>query len=222
MISHPTLAAIAAHTLALTHAAPCCKTEVCPKCGDRPLSFAYHGLRSRQFLVLVERVMHCVLSALSRWKCPSCGKSFTDYPSFALPYKRIVRQDLCALSDQYVTDDDLSYRKAVQVDRMAICYHTDGQTADDRVLWPSTLHRWVGFLGRLKNTLQQALRLIRSKSATCDVFRQVVAVPCWKYRSDERRLVLQTCGRLLGTDRAYQKFFDRSVFPELATLHSWT
>jgi hypothetical protein len=184
--------------------------------------FKYHGSRKRQFLVIVDRLVQRVVSALTRWKCSCCGKTFTLYPEFALPYKRYVLQDVCRLSGRYVTDDGVSYRKAVQVNRMAVCYGAGGgEPIDDRVLWPSTLHRWVGFLGGLKDTLQQAWRLIRAKSAACDDFRRAVLVPCWKYRSEQRREVLQTCGRLLATDRAYQDHFDVSVFTHLATLCSW-
>jgi hypothetical protein len=223
MITHPVLAAIAVHTLTIERGEVQCHLEVCPKCGGRPGSFKYHATRKRQFLVIVDRLIQRVVSALTRWKCPCCGKTFTQYPEFALPNKRYVRQDVCRLGGRYVADDGVSYRRGVQVDRMAVCYDSDGegQPIDDRVLWPSTLHRWVGFLGSLKDTLQQAWRLIRAKSPTCDVFRKATPVPCWKYRSVERREVLQTCGRLLGTDRAYQDLFDVSIFTHLATLYSW-
>lgn len=48
-------------------------------------------------------------SVLTRWKFLVCHKAFTDYPDFALPYKRYVRQDLCQLSGRYVFDDSVSY-----------------------------------------------------------------------------------------------------------------
>lgn len=222
MISHPILAAIAAHTLAVERGEVQCHLAVCQKCGERPGSFKYHAARRRQFLVIVDRLVQRVVSALTRWKCPCCGTTFTLYPEFALPHKRYVRQDVCRLSERYVVDDGVSYRKAVKVNRMAVCYDAGGgRPLDDRVLWPSTLHRWIGFLGGLKDTLQRAWRLIREKSSTCDVFRQAIPVPCCKYRSEQRREVLQTCGRLLRTDRAYQTLFKVSIFPHLATLCSW-
>jgi hypothetical protein len=144
------------------------------------------------------------------------------YPDFAWPYKRYVRQDVSRLSGRYVADDGLSYRQAVRVGGMAVCYDAgSGRPIDERVLWPSTLHRWIGFLGRLPHTLQQAWRLIRAKSPACDLHRRPVAVPCWKYRSARRRKLLHACGRLLATDRAYQTLFEVSIFPYLATLCSW-
>ena len=223
MIPHPVLAAIAAHTQAVEFGAVQCHLELCPKCGVRPGSFKLHATRQRQFLVIVDRLIQRVVSALTRWKCPCCGKTFTLYPEFALPSKRYVLQDICRLGRQYVSEDGVSYGRGVQVDRMAVCYDAGGQgrPIDDRVLRGSTLHRWVGFFGALKETLQQAWRLIRAKSPACDVFRRSHIMPCWKYRSEHRREVLQTCGRLLETDRAYQILFDVSVFTHLATLCSW-
>ena len=66
-----------------------------------------------------------------------------------------------------------------------------------------------------------ALELMRGKSATCDVFRKAIPVPCWKYLSPARREVLQTCGRVLRTDWAFQDLFGVSIFTHLATLCRW-
>jgi hypothetical protein len=101
------------------------------------------------------------------------------YPDFALPHKRYVRQDVFALSGRYLSDDAVSYSKAVRVNGMPVCY----DDPDGHILWPSTVHRWIGFLGDLKHTLRQAWQLIRAKSPTCDAFRRIVSIPCWKYRS---------------------------------------
>lgn len=212
--------AIAAHTQAVEHGAAQCTVTCCPQCGQ-PGSFKYHATRKRQFLVIVDRLVRRMVSALTRWKCPCCRKTFTLYPAFALPHKRYVRQDICRLGGRYVEEDGVSYRKTVQVGSMPVCYAAADGSIDDRVLWPSTLHRWVGFLGDLKNTLQQAWRLIRARSPTSDVFRQAIPVPCWKYRSAERREVLHICGRLLRTDRLYHRLFDVSIFTHLATRCSW-
>ena len=222
MITHPVVAAIAAHTRTVEGGAVQCHLEACPKCGGRPDSFKYHATRKRHFRVIVDRLVQRVVSALTRWKCPLCGRTSTQYPGFALPHKRYVRQDVCGLAERYVSDDGVSYRRGVQVRGMAVCFDTGSHAIDDRVLWPSTLHRWVGFLGgNLKDTLQRAWRLIRARSPTCTVFREAMCVPCWKYRSAQRREVLHTCGRLLRSEREYQALFDVSIFTHLATLCSW-
>jgi len=224
MIAHPVVVEVASHTAAVERGEVPCDRARCPRCEVYPGSFKYHARRQRQFLVIIGRLVREVISALTRWKCPCCGQTFTLYPSFALPHKQYVRQDIARLAQAYVGDDKLSYRKATQVKGMAVCYGSqrhDDQQVDDRVLGPSTLHRWVGWLGSLKQTLQQAWRLIRSKSPTCDLFRKAVGVPGWKYRCEARRDLLQRCCRLLKTNRVYQDLFDLSIFTELATVYHW-
>jgi transposase-like protein len=224
MVSHPVLAAIAAHTEAVERGEVSCTAERCPTCGQRPAVFKYHASRQRSFRVIVDRMVRAVASALTRWKCPACGKTFTLYPDFAVPHKHYVCQVVCRLSERYVADDDLSYRTGVQINGRAAYYDAGAggsQVLDDRVLWPSTLHRWIGWLGRLRETLREALRLIRAQSATCDVFRDLVALPPWKYRSERRKGILQACGRLLRADGAYRQLFQTSIFPYLATACGW-
>lgn len=186
--------------------------------------------------MIVNRMVQAVVSALTRWKCPACEKTFTLYPDFALPHKHYIRQDVCRLSECYVTDDDLSYSKAVQVNGTAVYYDAvaagsqavdnrappgGSQAIDDRVLWPSTLHRWIGWVGGLRRTLREAFQLIRARSATCDVHRDLVPLAPRKYRSEQRQVVLQACGRLFRTDEAYRNFFRTSIFPDLATVCGW-
>lgn len=224
MISHPVLAAIAAHTEAVERGEVSCTAEHCPICRQRPAVFKYHASRPRTFRVIVEQMVQAVASALTRWKCPACEKTFTLYPDFAVPHKHYVCPVVCRLSERYVADDDLSYRTGVQIHGRAVYYDAgagDSQALDDRVLWPSTLHRWIGWLGRLRETLREALQLIRAQSATSDVFRDLVALAPWKYRSERRKEVLQACGRLLRIDGVYRQLFQTSIFPYLATACRW-
>ena len=135
-----------------------------------------------------------------------------------------MRQDLCRLCGCYVSDDGLSYRKAVQVNGMPVFYDAVEDAShpiDERMLSHSTLHRWIGFLGNLKQTLAQAWQLIRAKSPSCDLFRCPIAVASWKYRSEPRRGLLNRCGRLLHADQAYRHLFEISIFTHLATVCRW-
>ena len=237
MISHSFLAAIAVHTQTVERGEANCTVERCPTCGRRPAAFKYHATRKRTFRVIVDRMVQTVVSALTRWKCPACRETFTLYPDFALPHKRYVRQDVCRLSERYVTEDDPSYRKAVQVNGTAVYYDAgaggrqavdnratagDSQAIDDRTLWPSTLHRWIGWVGGLRRTLREAFQLIRARSATCDVHRDLVPLAPGKYRGEQRKAVLQACGRLFRTDEAYRNLFQTSIFPDLATVCGWS
>ena len=216
MVAQELLDAIAAYTQAVQRGEVDCTLESCPACG-RPGPFQSNASRRRTFRVIIDRYARPVDSALTRWKCPSCMTSFTQYPDFALPYKHYVRQDICALSERYLSNDSLSYRQAVQVHTQGVYYATDEpDKVDERRLWPSTLHRWIGFLGGLKNTLAHAWQLIRAKSPTCATFRQIAAVAPAKHRSLERKDLLQRCLRLLRADAQYRQLFRAGIFPYLA------
>jgi hypothetical protein len=173
--------------------------------------------------VIVDRIVKRVCSWVTRWKCLICRRTFTLYPDFALPHKRYVRQDVCRLCGHYVNDDRLSYRRAVEVHRMAVFHDAEANgKLSDRRLSPTTPHRWIAFLGGLKQTLTEAWRLIRAQSPGCDLFRGSTAVAPWKYRSEPRKGVLQTCGRLLQADQAYGNLFKISIFPHLGTGCRWS
>lgn len=195
----------------------------CPNCRQEPDRFRYRGHRERVFLVVVSRLVERVLSFLSRWKCPLCKHSFTLYPPFALPGKRYVRDCVFDHARRYLDADDLSYREAVKVDDMPVFYAGEEEGAiDERGLAHSTLHRWLSFFRSLDATLDEALRLIRERSASSDIFRKVFAVRPAKYRSKSRRDTLVAALRALSVDRVFQSLFDRSIFPDLATAAAWS
>lgn len=194
----------------------------CPHCRGEPDHFRRHDRRKRVFLVVIERVVHKVLSALTRWKCPLCTGRFTLYPPFALPRKRYVKDSIFELARAYLEEDELSYRRAVEVERMPVFYALwDDGSIDERSLAHSTLHRWYSFFSCLLVTLREAQHLVRQKSATSDLFRRVFAPAPRKYRSEERRALLVRALRALSTEREYRSLFDRSIFPELATACAW-
>ena len=225
MISHPVLGTIVAHTQAVQRGQVECKVDQCPHCNQRSVDFKYHACRRRWFYVTVEQVVQQMRSVLTRWKFLVWHKAFIDYPDFALPYKRYVRQDLCQLSGRYVFDDSVSYRKTVRVNGNAgLLQRGRGREPAHRrahTLTHSTVHRWISFLGDLKQTLAQAWQLIRAKSPSCELFRTSTAVASWKYRSQHRKILLQTCGRLLRIDHAYRHLFEVSIFTHLAIVCRW-
>jgi hypothetical protein len=199
-----------------------CDLDRCPRCGKRPSGFTRHDQRRRAFLVVVASIVHKVLSALTRWKCPLCGKPFTFYPVFALPHKRYVRDTVLEKVTRYVEDDAAAYRSAVKEQGRSVGYARTPEGAfDERQLSPSTVHRWLSSFSGLRSTLHEALRLIKEKSPGSGIFRSFVPIVPWKYRSERRRLQLLACRRLLQADREYRGLFGRSVFPHLATVCAW-
>ncbi len=194
----------------------------CPHCRGEPDRFRRHDRRKRVFLVVLERIVHKVHSALTRWKCPLCTRRFTLYPPFALPRKRYVKDSIFELARAHLEEDELSYRRAVEVERMPVFYGPrDDGSIDERSLSHSTLHRWYSFFSSLLRTLREAQHLVRQKSARSDLFRRVFALAPGKYRSEERRAVLVAALRALSTEREYRCLFGRSIFPELATACAW-
>ena len=74
-----------------------CRPEgPCPQCHAVPRWFKVHERSTRSFRFIVESVVHTIASVLLRWKCPVCGKTFTDYSDFAWPYKRGLLPRSCA------------------------------------------------------------------------------------------------------------------------------
>lgn len=163
-------------------------------------------------LSIVERVQ----TYLTRWKCASCLHTFTLYPDFALPHKQYALpfiQERCAA---YVEDKVRTYAKGLLEDGMPIMY----EDADSgKQLRPSTLWRWVGALGGFSETTRQALHLIRQKSPSTGLFRELSMhrIGEHKYRTLGRKHVLERCFSLLAACRVYGRVFGSTVFPELAT-----
>jgi hypothetical protein len=194
----------------------------CPLCQEEAEGFSRHDRRKRSFLVVIQRVVHEVKSWITRWKCPLCSHRFTLYPPFALPHKRYVKETIFELARAHLEQDELSYRQAVRVDGMPLFRgRKDDGSIDNRSLWHSTLHRWHAFFAALAETVREALKLVREKSATSDFFRRVYAVASRKYRSETRKTVLVAALKTLSVEREFRFHLSRSIFPELATACSW-
>jgi len=192
-----------------------CVLDACPRCGVRHGEFKRHGVRKRLFLVFADWVVRQVWSYLTRWKCPLCKGTFTLYPDFALPFKRYVLafiQERCAA---YVEDEARTYLEGIKEGGMAISYKDKDSGT---VLWPSTLWRWVTTLGRFPVAAREALDLIKQKEPSTGLFRALceARINESKFRSVERKLVLQRCRKLMLADRVYRDLFGTPIFPELA------
>lgn len=200
-----------------------CGLETCLRCGKRTGDFKLHDRRQRSFLVALERLVKEVFVWLARWKCGLCGATFTLYPPFALPYKRYVTETVSTRTESYLQKDELTYRKAVLQDGMPVFYEgKEAGSIDERTLRHSTLYRWLALFGALARTRREALRLIRQKSPSSSVFRKILPIPPWKYRSDERRKALGRSRQLFVAEAEYRTLFKTSIFPQLATLCAWS
>lgn len=190
----------------------------CPKCKSDHDDFKLHERRDRLFYVIIDSFVHTVESFLGRWKCCLCRATFTLYPRYALPYKRYVRDVCISLGKEYVENDAATYRSVSSF----IGYTTQTQKTDERKLAGSTVWRWLGFFGSLKNTLRNAFEIIRQSAPNSTVFRQMSPIHSKKYRSEERKTVLEQAFRLFTADAEFQAIWKRSFFPDLATRDFWS
>ena len=99
---------------------------------------------------------------------------------------------------------------------MPVC-HKD--TGEGRQLAASTVAHWITTLGRLQKTLQAAMNLLLEKDS--DIHRQAFDLPARKYRTQERKRLLQDCLSLFHAEARFRILFGGSIFPEHAIRCCW-
>jgi len=187
------IAEIAAHSTRVRKGNHRCSLSCCPHCGRAPestLFFRRHALRHREFLVIEGRYVRAVEGLLARWRCPFCRRTFTEYPPFALPFKRYAVSQIAPRALEYVQDDGVSYRKGVLEKFMPIFHwfdpatEPDARAGDEPVLAHTTLYRWVSTLGNGVSRPAQHDRPVGP------------FMPAgWKFLTPSRRDVLLACRR---------------------------
>jgi hypothetical protein len=170
-------------------------------------------------------------SGTSGWRSPgSCGGAAcvaaSDSPTirpFALPRKRFVQSPVLEKTGEYVGTEH-SYRKTVQHQGMPIMYD-DRKPVQQRLpvgLAPSTVWRWLSWLGGMPGTLRAAWDLIRQKEPNATLHRQPWAVSPAKYRSEKRRETLVEAMQVLAVDGVCQGIFGQGIFPRYATSRGFS
>ena len=96
----------------------------CPRCKVESELFKIHAYRERRFLIIVEMLIKAAYCSLVRFGCPGCGKTFTHYPEFAVPYKHYTQPSITGFSERYVELDEMTYQKSVMVDSSVPGYPT--------------------------------------------------------------------------------------------------
>lgn len=185
--------------------------DVCPHCKNKPDEFKLHEHRQRKFLVVVGGMVKAMLTWLVRFKCGLCKKTFTVYPDFALPYKRYALPLMAGLSEKYV-DSDEGYLQCCREGLHRIGY------PDGRLLAETTIWRWVGYIGDMRHTLSRALEMLQQKLPGTHAFRKIRDVLCGKYRSENRKNILNVAWQLLNIRPEYEQIFGRPIFPRFAKL----
>ena len=185
----------------------------CPRCATDSIYFKEHAYRNRIFLIIVDMFIKKILSVLLRFKCPGCGKTFTYYPDFAIPYKHYTRQTAAFFSRSYVKNPDATYQTTVMVDDSA-----PGYPDDEKTMAPSTIHRFITHLSHLTTIAQKALDLILQENPASDICRNIAAlnVPRQKYKTAARKNILLKCMAFFDVEALFHHTFNTSIFTKLA------
>jgi hypothetical protein len=185
----------------------------CPRCRVESEFFKIHAYRERRFLIIVEMLIKAAYCSLVRFKCPGCGKTVTNYPDFAIPYKHYTRPSITGFSARYLNSEDITYRQAVMVDDSV-----PGYPQYDATLAPSTIHRWITTLSRLTQTSRTALILLLQENPVSSICRNLarVVTPQQKYKTKKRKKQLINCQQLMIVEAFFQVTFKTSIFTKLA------
>ena len=194
----------------------------CAKCASR--HFHRHQKRRRWFLVVVAHIVCPFCCLLYRWRCVTCGTTFTHLPSLCVPFKRYLRVEIEVRAGAYVETNPMTYRKVVKDrgaavvydDAIAEAYATEAEKEAEAVreLAPSTPHRWISAIAARREQWQPVLKQTQRSGLGARLSSLIIAPG--KYRSEARKRTLEACGLLL---RALQSVLPRNP-TKLATLGS--
>lgn len=140
-----------------------------------------------------------------------------------MPRKRFVKQPVLEKASEYLGMDH-SYRKTAEHEGMPIMYDDRTEAGLEKAsgLAPSTVWRWLSWLGGMPGTLRAAWGLIREKEPHSTLHRQPWVVAPWKYCSLKRQHTLQQAMQLLAADRVCEGLFGEGIFPRYATGQGWS
>lgn len=193
-----------------------CNLEPCQCCGVSPDEFKRHEARQRQFYVIVDQIIKTVFGLLLRWKCPGCGKTATDYPEFALPYKRYTVPTILSFSAFYTEDDDMTYQEINR--KMPVAY-----PESEKQMSYTSIYRWITSLGNSSNICRNAIDFILQDEPSSNICRELanIYVPPKKYRSKERYNQLSQCRQFLKIEKLFKMKFGVKIFPNFAKNYSF-
>lgn len=192
------------------------KGEYCERCRKKPEHFRRHERRSRKLRVIAGQTVLYVLVWLLRWKCSECEQTFTEYPDFIARHKRYAVHQMQDLGKKYVTTMDTTYEETVREEGKAISHVGEGDELIDHFLAGSTVWRWLGYWGNQEELLSEALDMIAKKCPESMALREMQPVQPNKYRSERRRIALETFLRMFSASVEFLKLFGQKIFPGFA------
>ena len=192
-----------------------CPERECPFCKAQN-GFRRHDSRKRRVHSIVDDFVTTCVIVLLRWKCCSCGRTFTHYPEFLLPHKRYVLGAIIGFAERYVNSPEASCRNALRPVTGALGYaDKDGGNIDERQMSHTTLWHWLGWLGAMTMLADQGLDLLRQKDPHFKLHRAITLFPARNYRSESRGNLLQQTAALIRVAHEFKHLFSRRIFPTL-------
>jgi hypothetical protein len=195
----------------------------CIHCQQAPVEFKVHDQRKRKLRVVVNALVQFVTLLLVRCKCPLCKATFTVYPDFIAPHKRYAVDQIVELSERYL-HQKTGCEEALRDDGHKIGYPPENtfvemkkseETKDDESFMSgSTLWRWCNWLGSFGNAIGKALDIVRQTVTRATIFREFYPVYPSKYRSAERKHVLELALKVLKMRDI--KIGEKKFFPHFA------
>ena len=165
--------------------------------------------------------MEIIESWRVRFRCGNCLKTFTEYPPFALPHKRFVKQDVLAKAEKYLSAEQprcrATYRETVWEGTVPVSYAKDqeGHQFSHVTVW-----RWLSWLGSLKDLRQWATQLIFQKDPQANLHWKPHPVANHKVRSEERRQMLEQAAMTLDIANTFYELLGVSLFTRLGTCRA--
>lgn len=186
------------------------EVPLCVLCNSPGSNLSIHERRSRHIYIIDTGEVIDHLTLLSRLKCAVCKRTFTHYPDFIAPYKRYIPLQVLEMTERY-REPHTGYRKSISWNFRTICWKNK-----DRWFSHVTLWRWISGLAR-QQILKRILSLIRQRAPSSDVFRRIVPVCPEKFRSLERKKILQRSFRLVDAVKEAVSIFGKTFFPRFET-----
>ncbi len=182
------------------------RPEVCRYCGAPSERLVSNGKRPRWYYPTQGNLVMPQRGSIQTWKCRACGRSFTQYPDFAVPFKRYTRQTIERICAKYIHEERSTYRSIVCEDRAPVAYPEDDSFASRRpsaeddddmgaeapALAHTTPYRWVTTIAA--NPDSQALDPSQGEPGAPHIHPR-------KYRSHARKQDLARCAEALQDGR---------------------
>ena len=200
--------------------------QACPRCGAaKEEFFRVHDCRRRKFRLVVERYIQVALSWILRWRCLRCGKRFTDYPALSPCRASGSSSRRCWRRPASIWEPITPTVRPSSTRGCPSCTTTASRPEKRQPvgLAPSTVWRWLSWLGGMPGTLRAAWELIRQKEPNATLHRQPWAVSPGKYRSRAAAgHAGQQAMQLLAVDRVCEGLFGQGIFPRYAISQGWS